>query len=85
MSSFPSLNSSASHRRFLVRLASGEMGVGDLGEVWALAVVLAVAAMIGDEQAVMVSGGRHWQWRRHLRTFAAVACVGKRQKMVTSW
>ncbi len=33
------------------------MGVGDLGEVWALAVVLAVAAMTGNEQAVMVSGG----------------------------
>jgi hypothetical protein len=60
MSSFPSLSSSASHCRFLVRLAGGEMGVGDLGEAWALAVALAVAAMTGDEQAVMVAGGHHW-------------------------
>jgi hypothetical protein len=61
MSSFPSLSSSASHRRFLVRSAGGEIGVGDLGEAWVLAVALAVAAMTGDEQAVMVAGGHRWR------------------------
>jgi hypothetical protein len=56
MSSFPSLSSSASHHRFLVRLAGGGAGGGDLDEAWALA----VAAMTGKEQAVMVAGGHHW-------------------------
>jgi hypothetical protein len=88
MSSSPSLGSSTSHRRFffLVRLAGGEMGGGHLAEAWALAVgALAVGAMTGYKQAVMVAGGYCWRRRRRLRTFAAVICVRKRQKMVTSW
>jgi hypothetical protein len=44
MSSLPSLSSSALHRRFLVCLAGGEMGVGDSDEAWALA----VASMTGN-------------------------------------
>jgi hypothetical protein len=38
VSSSPSLSSSASHHRFLVRFAGGDMGDGDLAEAWTLAV-----------------------------------------------
>jgi hypothetical protein len=80
-SSAPSLSSSNSHLRFLVRFAGGDMGGGDLAGAWALA----VAAVTSDWQAVMVAEGNCWRRRRCLRVFAATICVGKRQKSVTSW
>jgi hypothetical protein len=80
-SSIPSLSSSTSHLRFLVRFAGGDIGSGGSAGAWALA----VATVTGDGQAVMMAEGHRWQRRRHLRVFAATICVGKRQMSVTSW
>jgi hypothetical protein len=49
-SSTPSLSSSTSHLRFLVRFAGGNIGCGVSAGAWALA----VATVTGDGQAVMV-------------------------------
>jgi hypothetical protein len=71
VSSSPSLSSSTSHQRFLVRFAGGDMGRGDSAEAWALA----VDAVTGSRQAVMVAEGHRWRQRRHLRIFFAAVCV----------
>ncbi len=55
-SSAPSLSSSNSHLRFLVRFAGGDIGGGDSAGAWALA----VAVVTGDGQAVMVAEGHRW-------------------------
>jgi hypothetical protein len=81
LSTSPSLSSSASHRRFLVRFAAGEMGGGDPAEARAPA----VEAKTGNGHAVAVAEGHRWQQRRCLQTLAAVIRVGKRQNRVTSW
>jgi hypothetical protein len=73
-SSSPSLSSSDSHRRFLVRFAGGKMGSWDSAEAWALA----VKAMTGNEHAVAMADGHHWRQRRHLWTLAAVIHIRKR-------
>ncbi len=81
------LSSSASQRRFLVRLAGGETGGGDSGggdSAAARVQAEAAGAMTGEGQAVSVAGAHLGQRRRRLRVSAAVACVVKRQKMVTS-
>jgi hypothetical protein len=82
ISSSPSLSCSASQRRFLVLLAGGETGGGD--SVAARAQAEAVGAMTGEGQAVTVAGAHLGRRRWHLRVSAAVACVVKRQKRVTS-
>ncbi len=94
VSSSPSLSSSTSQQRFLVRLAGGEAGGGDGGgdvdvigggdvdAAWTQAEV--VGALTGGGQAVTVAEGHRWRWRRRLQVLTAVACVRKRQKRVTS-
>jgi hypothetical protein len=92
VSSSPSLSSSTSQRRFLVRLAGGEagggggdvdvIGGGDVDAAWTQAEV--VGALTGGGQAVTVAEGHRWRRRRRLQVLTAVACVGKRQKRVTS-
>ncbi len=79
-SSSPSLSSSTSHLRFLVRFAGGNIG----GGVSAGAGALAVATGAGDGQAVVVAEGHRWRRRRRLRLFVATVCVGNRQNSVTS-
>jgi hypothetical protein len=83
VSSSPTLSSSTSQRHFLVRLAGGVTGDGDSVTAWVQADL--VGAMTGGGQAVTVAEGHCWRRRRHLRVFATVACVAKRQKRVTSW
>ncbi len=56
-SSSPSMSSSTSHLRFLVRFAGGEMG----GGVSAGAGALAVPTGVGDGQAVAVAEGHRWR------------------------
>ncbi len=80
-SSSPSLSSSTSHLRFLVRFAGGDMG----GGISAGAGALAVAADAGGGQAVVITEGHRWRRRRRLRLFVATVCVGNRQNSVTSW
>jgi hypothetical protein len=68
VSSSPSLSSSTSQRRFLVRLAGGEagggdgdvdvIGGGDVDAAWKQAEV--VGALTGGGQAVTVAEGHRW-------------------------
>ncbi len=81
MFSTSSLSSSASHRRFLVCFAGGELGSGDTAAVE----VSVVVAMFGGAQAVIVLEGHCWRWRRHFGEFVAVVCVRNWQKIITSW
>jgi hypothetical protein len=80
VSSHPSLSNSTSQRLFLVCLAGGKTGGGDSVTAW----VQAVIAMTGDGQAVTVAEGQCWRRQPHLRMFAAVVRVVKRQNRVTS-
>jgi hypothetical protein len=80
MFSLSSLSSSASHLRFLVRFAGGELGGGT-----AAVEVSIVVAMSGGAQAVMVLEGHRCQRQRRFREFVAVVSIGNRQKIVTSW
>jgi hypothetical protein len=80
-SSIPSLSSSASHLRFLVRFAGGEEGGGVAAGTGALAVV----TWAGGGQAVVVADGHRCRRQRRLRLFVAAVSVGKRQNSVTSW
>ncbi len=81
MSSSPSLNSSASHRLFLVRLAGGKIGGGCSFEGWSLA----VSAMTdGGGPAAMVVERHRWRRRRCFCAITVVVRVGNRQKTVTS-
>ncbi len=75
-SSIPSLSSSASHLRFLVRFAGGGVAAG--------AGALAVVTWAGGGQAVVVADGHCCRRRRRLRLFVAAAGDGKRQNRVTS-
>jgi hypothetical protein len=79
-SSSPSLSSSTSHLRFLIRLAGGYIGGGVSAGAGAL-----VAAGTGGAQAVVMAEGHRGRRRRRLRLFAAIVCVGNRQYSVTSW
>ena len=79
-SSIPSLSSSASHLRFLVRFAGGEEG----GGVAAGAGALAVVTWAGGGQAVVVADGHRCRRRRRLWLFVAAVGDGKRQNRVTS-
>jgi hypothetical protein len=63
-------------------LAGGEAGGGDIDAAWTQAEV--VGAITGGGQAVTVAEGHRWRRRRRLRVLAAVTCVVKRQKRVTS-
>ncbi len=80
-SSSPSLRSSTSHLRFLIRLAGGDIGFG----VSAGAGALVVAAGTGGAPAVVTAEGQCGRRRRRLRLFAAIVCIGNRQCSVTSW
>jgi hypothetical protein len=75
-SSSPSLSSSTSHLRFLIRLAGG---------VLAGAGALVVAAGAGGAQAMVMTEEHRGRRRRRLRLFVATVCVGNRQYSVTSW
>jgi hypothetical protein len=79
-SSIPSLSSSASHLRFLVRFAGGEEG----GGVAAGAGALADVTWAGSGQSVVMADRHRCRRRRRLRLFVAAAGDGKRQNRVTS-
>jgi hypothetical protein len=74
-SSLPSLSSSTSHLRFLVRFAGGEEGGG---------VAAGTGALAGGGQAVVVADGHRCRRRRRLRLIVAAVGDGKRQNRVTS-
>jgi hypothetical protein len=71
-----SLSSSASHLRFLVRLAGGELG----GGITAAVEVSVAVAMSSGARAVMVLEGHRCQQRRRFREFVAIVSIGNRQK-----
>jgi hypothetical protein len=75
-----SLSSSASHLRFLVRFAGGELG----GGITAAVEVSVVVAMSGGAQAMIVLEGHRCRRRRRFREFVAIVSIGNRQKIVTS-
>jgi hypothetical protein len=74
------------NHHFLVRLAEGELGSGVAAAVGVSVVwVQIVVSVSGGAQAVMVFEVHLWRQRGRLREFGALVCIGKRQKIVTSW
>ncbi len=85
--SSPSLRSSASHLRFLVRLAGGDIGGGVSAGAGALVAAAGTGGVpaAGSTPAVVTAEGQRGRRLRRLRLLAAIVCIGNWQCRVTSW